>query len=289
MENLKYFCLLLLFCCNVFLLQGQTEEEKSRLLGLDTQRSDLDEIEVEVQITATQFGYYLSKKPQAGEFIYFLNTSTNEEGQGAGTILSFRFPIGERWKTGVLLSLNTSIKRSCEDYNDFWDVRHVVNLEASNSDYFFREDIVCENDVNNLANESNSYTIGGFGFSLARVIGNNEKLYFEPSVNLGITWLTATEPYLFLKEKNSNNTRVINYIPRRNSFAMPNIGFEGKLKWRISRLFGFSASLQYNYMRGAFDYEVEETELLGITTLDSVNFAQSFENFAFGLGVYLPF
>lgn len=282
MKKSKYICLFLFFCCNVFLLQAQNEEEKPRL-------HNFNEMEIEVQITATQFGYYLSSKPQAGDFIYFLNTNTNEEGQGAGTILSFRFPIAERWKTGVLLSLNTSIKRSCEDYNDFWQKRHVVDLENPNGDYFFREDIVCENDVENVSNKNNSYTVGGLGFSLARVMGNHPKLYFEPSVNLGVTWLTATEPYLFLKEKNSNNTRVINYIPRRESFAMPNIGFEGKLKWRISQLFGFSASLQYNYMRGSFDYEIEETELLGSTTRDSAKFTQSFEHFSFGLGVYIPF
>ncbi|MEZ4886879.1 MAG: hypothetical protein R3E32_19275 [Chitinophagales bacterium] len=243
--------------------------------------------EVEVQIIGSQFGHYLSKKPQVGESIYFLDAE--DSGQGTGTIVSFRFPIKERLKLGFFLSLNTSITRDCQGYNDFWQKRHLVDLENPDGDYFFREDILCINPVNDpYSNKEYNYTVGGLGVSLAKTIGNG-KIQFEPSVNLGLAWLTATEPYLFLKEKNSNNTRTIHYLPAKESFAMPSIGIEAKAKWQASKLFGFSSSLQYNYMRSTFDYTVEEKELLGSTVNDDVKFRQSLEYFAFSLGVYLSF
>ncbi|MFK7908215.1 MAG: hypothetical protein AB8B69_24005 [Chitinophagales bacterium] len=283
---MKYLILICCLLCNILLLKAQNElppsSEPVRVPAsfFQTQSS----IEVETQLFATQSAYFLSKKPNIGEAIYFLNT--DKEVQGVSTVVSFNFLVKEEWKLGGLFFTNTSIGRNCGQYNDFWKTVHGIDLKDENTAYYYRDDFQCPQENSYLSDTT--YNMVGMGISLARKIGKG-KVFFEPSVNLGVAWISATEPYLFLKEKNSNNTRSIEYIPENSNFALPSIGFEAKGKWQASHLLGFSASLQYNYRWGTFDYRVEEKELLGTTSISETQFRQSIENFGFGFGMYFSF
>lgn len=269
---------------NMFSLKAQNELPPSEPIRIPasffkTQSS----LEVETQLFATRSGYFLSKKPNIGDGIYFLNT--DGESLGTSTLISFNFLVKEEWKVGGLFFFN-SIARDCGKYNNFWKTVHGIDLKDANSGYYYRDDFQCPQENSNLSDTT--YRMNGLGVSLARRIGK-KKVFFEPSVNLGVAWLNATRPYLFLKEKNSNNTRSIEYIPEKESFAMPSIGFEAKVKWQATYWLGFSGSLQYNYRWGTFDYQIEEKELFGTTSISETQFKQSIENFGFGFGMYFSF
>jgi len=285
MKKMKYLILIFWLLCNILLLKAQNgvpqNNEPVRVPAsfFKTQSS----FEVETQLFATQLGYFLSKNPNIGEAIYFLNTDS--EAESVSTVVSFLFLVKEEWKVGGLFFINR-FSRDCGQYNDFWKTVHGVDLKDENTAYYYRDDFQCPKENSYLSDTT--YSMGGLGLSFARKIGKG-KVFFEPSVNLGIAWLEATRPYLFLKEKNSNNTRSIEYVPENSNFAMPSIGFEAKAKWRASQLLGFSASLQYNYKWGTFDYRVEEKELFGTVSVGETQFRQTIENFGFGFGMYFSF
>jgi len=244
-------------------------------------------VDFEVQIGSVRGTNVLANQSNVGNTIYFVDSSSDAEAGFSNTLrVDWRFH--ENWRAGFYLAINSGIQRSCADYNAFWKELHGIDLEDENGTYFYRQDILCEQI---LEEDDLDYSFGGIGVSLTRIVplGKRGKWTFEPTLSLGINSLSNTEPYLFLKENGSNNTRSIAYKSEKENYGLPSMGLEGKFKWQLKPSWGLSASMQYNYLLGSFDYTIEDIELFGNQSITERTFRQAIETAGFNFGLYFSF